>query len=333
LGALLTGCGSASSPGSSPQASATASPVTVKVISLPFISFAPFWIGIDEGYFREQNLQVELVEMPVQQDALAAFISGQVDVSSGMVNAGILNAIAQGAQIRIVADKGYVDPKGCANHAVMARASLAPPGTAVTADLLRGQKIDLVQDSWNHYYLEKLLGPVGAKVDDLQLVRVPSASQPEAMGNGQLDLTVQNEPWVTRLMQAGHRSILAPVQQLMPDAQTAITLYGPKLLGTNAEVGNRFMVAYLKAVRAYNTGKTERNVKTLAKYTDLGEDILRVMCWPALRADGTLNVQSVVDFQTWSVNRGVMARALSVEQFWDPSFVRYANQRLAADGR
>jgi hypothetical protein len=53
------------------------------------------------------------------------------------------------------------------------------------------------------------------------------------------------------------------------------------------------------------------------------------MCWPAIRSDGTLNVDSLLDFQQWAINKGLQQTALTREQLWDPSFVTVAAQRLA----
>src|SRR5262245_28002184 len=59
-------------------ASASTQPVDLKVVILPFISFAPYWIAQDDGYFTEQGLNVEFVDMTQQQDTLPAMLGGQV---------------------------------------------------------------------------------------------------------------------------------------------------------------------------------------------------------------------------------------------------------------
>lgn len=87
--------------------------VTVKVAMLPYISFAPFYIAQEEGFFAQQGLKVELVNIADQVNIIPALASGQVDVSSGLVSAGILNTIKQSGTIKIVADKGYIDPTSC----------------------------------------------------------------------------------------------------------------------------------------------------------------------------------------------------------------------------
>jgi hypothetical protein len=100
--------------------------------------------------------------------------------------------------------------------------------------------------------------------------------------------------------------------------------YGPKLMGDNADVGVRFMVAYLKAVQQYNEGPTERNMEILGEANDLDVATLQAMCWPALRADGQINGDSLLDFQAWAVDAGLVETPLVLDQMWDAGFVEAA---------
>lgn len=88
------------------------------------------------------------------------------------------------------------------------------------------------------------------------------------------------------------------------------------------------MVAYLKAVRQYNQGKTERNLEILAEFTGLDRELLKRTCWLPIRNDGRINVESVLDFQDWAAGKGFLDSKVTEEKFWDPSFVQYANQVL-----
>jgi ABC-type nitrate/sulfonate/bicarbonate transport system substrate-binding protein len=120
---------------------------------------------------------------------------------------------------------------------------------------------------------------------------------------------------------------------LIPDFQFAFILYGPILLDKNPDAGRRFMVAYLKAVRQYNLGKTERNLEILAKHTGLDRELLKRACWPPMHNDGRINVRGVLDFQAWAVGKGFLDSPVKEEQFWDPRFVEYANQVLKTGTR
>jgi NitT/TauT family transport system substrate-binding protein len=306
----------------------TPQPIKLKVVILPYISFAPYFIAQEEGFFAEQALEVEMVEIARHQDSVAALIGGDVDIWGGLLTAGLINSIARGANIRIVADKGYIDPDSCANIALIARKTLLETGKAPDAKTLRGANIVNVPGSWNEYYTDKLLNTLDLSVTDLQNNNIPAAGQVEALNQGTLDLVVNNEPWITRFKQAGHAAIMTPVTELLPESQSAVMLYGSSILEGNIEAGNRFMVAYLKAVRQYNQGKTERNLEILIKYMQLEPELMKDMCWPTIREDGSLNLASLQDFQDWSVKMGLAEQSLPSEQIVDTRSLDYANEIL-----
>lgn len=320
----LLGCASATPP---PQATPTPQPVSLKVVILPFISFAPYWIAQDDGYFAEQGLQVELIDMTNQSDTLPAMLGGQVDVTSGQVYAAMFNAAAKDSAVKIVADKGYIDPAACENIALIGRKGRFQEGD-LQADELKDSRMTIVPASWNEYYLEKLLAARNLTNTAASNAVLGSPNVFEAMNAGQVDLTVQNEPWVTRLVEAGHVRLTPGISKLMPNSESAVMLYGAKLLGDNADVGRRFMIAYLKAVRAYNQGKTAHNIEILSKYTKLPKELLQRMCWPALHPDGVINTESVLDFQNWAVGKGIVKTPATAAQLFDTSFAAYASQQL-----
>jgi NitT/TauT family transport system substrate-binding protein len=299
----------------------------LKVGVKPYLSYAPFFLAQEEGYFSEQGVEIEFVQLE-PRTTLPALMTGEVDVTAGLVSAGLLNAIARGGRVRIVADKGYVDPAACAFFALVGGRTLVEAGEASEPDHFRGKSVDVLAGSWHNYYLAELMATIGLSPDDLALADLPSAAEGEALTKGALDFAVTGEPWRTRMLQAGHSSVLAPIQQLMPGAQYSVLLYGPNLLDDNPDAGRRFMVAYLKAVRQLNQGKTERNVEVLAAQTGLDPAFLEEACWPAIRADGSINSASVLDFQDWATGSGLVENPSTEPQFWEPSFVEHANLLL-----
>ncbi len=149
LGALvfllcLSACASAPAADSRP-ASQT---VSLKVLNLPFIAFAPFWIAQDQGYFKEQGLDVQFVNMSDQNNAVSALVSGQVDVTAANIGAGMFNSIARGAPIKFVADKGYINPQSCANNMIVLRPELLDAQGSVNPDQLRGKTFDIQRGTW-----------------------------------------------------------------------------------------------------------------------------------------------------------------------------------------
>ncbi|MBN1314245.1 MAG: ABC transporter substrate-binding protein [Anaerolineales bacterium] len=320
-------------PACSPAApqNVTPEPISLKVNVLPFLSFAPFFIAQEEGFFAEQALNVEFTELSEPNEDIPALISGEIDVAAGMIWPNQLNAIARGSSLKLVAGKGYASAEHCPSIGVMVRPDLLESGALKDPAQLRGLKISLTSDnSISSYLVDLVLRRSGLTIHDLESVKIPVPSRPEAIENGALDIVTAAEPWITRMLQGEQAIMWFSKEQILPDSQHAFVYFGPNILEKNPDAGKRFMIAYLKAVSQYNQGKTERNLEIMSKYTKLDIEFLKQACWPAIHDDGQINAQSVLDFQAWGIEEGFLESSLTVEQFWDSSFIDYANEVLSA---
>ena len=167
-------------------------------------------------------------------------------------------------------------------------------------------------------------------MDAIETKEIPPSALSDAFGSGAVDVAHIGEPWLTRIALTGKAGLWLPAQEVLPDFQWAMIAYGPTLLEANPTAGQHFMVAYLKAVRQYNQGKTPRNVEILAQYTELAPELLQEACWPAIHESGEINVQSLLDFQPWGADKGLLDELVTADQFWEPSFTAQANQVLSA---
>lgn len=305
-------------------------PVNIRVgANRLILTNAPLIIAEAEGFFAEQGLRVEIVAIPQSTSQVAPTLArGGLDVLAGGFNAGLFNAIARGAPIRLVAEKGHIDPDRCTTNGLVGRRSLVESGELADLRRIRHRRVAVNPKSSSGYAVERLLAPFGLTLDDIETVQLPNPSLVDALDRGAVDLAWVEEPWVTHLTSAGHTVLLSSLPR-----DFAAIIFGPTLLEKNPDAGRRFMVAYLEGVRRYLEGKTERNLEVLARATGMDADLLERACWPAVRGDGRLDTGSVVDFQRWAVRQGLLARSAPTEEFWDPAFVEHANRVLAEEER
>jgi NitT/TauT family transport system substrate-binding protein len=300
----------------------------LKVLYGRYLSFAPLAIAKAEGDFTAQGLDVELVHMTGSQEATSALIRGELDVAAGMLRPAEFNAMARGVAIRLVADKGHYGAGPCVSAALMARPGFLAKTHPDSPGNLRGARVSATPLSFAEYVLETFVGSKGLRLADLNLVRLPEPAAEAALEKGDLDFQHIAEPYLTRALRSGRVVLWKPVREIVPEAQLATIYYGPNLLKKDREAGRRFMVAYLKGVRQYNLGKTVRNVEIISRETGLDPGLLKEACWETIRADGKINLESVLDYERWAVRRGLLDAPLPPEKIWDSSFVDAANQIL-----
>lgn len=302
-------------------------PLTLKANIFPHFSSAPFFITQEEGYFAEQNLNVEFVRLK-ENVAFAALAKGELDVWSGLIAIGAMNAIQRGSNIRFVAPRGSFEADGCPYFGLVVRKALIDSGQLNSPADLKGRNLAWYRASFEEYYLEKVLQKSGLTLDDVTKITIPPPADLSAMAKGKIDLTVTGEPWITRLVNAGHAVLWKRVQEDIPGFQSSSVMYGPNLLETNPDAGRRFMVAYFKGVRKFNDGKTDSNLKHISKHTGIDKKILKQACWSQFRNDGRMNIQSFKDIQNWAVIKGYLEKAVPVDGYLDLSFIEHANKVL-----
>jgi NitT/TauT family transport system substrate-binding protein len=126
-------------------------------------------------------------------------------------------------------------------------------------------------------------------------------------------------------------AVLMPADPLLPGYAASVIAYGARLLD-DQDLGRRFAVAFLKGVRQYLKGKTERNVALVSEYTRLEPELVRKICWTYSPPDGKLNVDSLMSLQSWLAEQGHLDRMLSPEELVDTRFAEYARALLATEG-
>ena len=302
--------------------------VTLNVTFQPFISNAPFFIGIEEGFFEEQGFKIEQIMSDRTAEAIPALEKGEIHAVGGLVNPGLINAIARGANIKSVADKGHITSSGCNSSALFASNQFLEDHPLRRPEDLKGARICIVPASMTGYWIELLLQQGNLSLDDITDFRNSQSEKYQLISEGAMDLVTTDEPWITRLAQGDYGEIWVSYGDLVPDATYAHVWFGPALLEDNPDLGKRFMVAYLKAVAQYNEGKTDRNLEILEKYLELDREILLEACWPSVRNDGKINSESVLDFQNWALEKGYIDSIVAEDQFWDPRFIEYALEVL-----
>jgi NitT/TauT family transport system substrate-binding protein len=320
---LISGCAAGTS--GQPE---TQEPVTLTVMNPPQLSNAALYMADAEGYFADQGLKVEFSELESTVDALPAIIQGDIDVATGSISASILNAIAQGADVKLVADKGYVDPEGCAYIGIVANNDVAAAGGFDNPDGIKGSTFVYSRGSISEYLADYVLPVYDLDLDHFERISVPRPAIPEAIGSGEAAFASTGEPWITLIEQAGQGTLIASPADYIPNFQYAYVWFGPTLLKDNPDAGRRFMVAYLRAVRQFSQGKTERNLELVSETTGLDQELLEAACWPTFRDDISVNPASVLAYQEWAIEKGQMDVLVPEEQFYDPSFVEYALENV-----
>ncbi len=303
----------------------------LRVMNSPYMSWAVIHLAKANGCFDDLGLDVEFVVMRGIREGLPALAQGRLDVVPGFITPGYVNLMHRGANIRIVADKGHTESEGCPYRAFLAKKELVESGRLDNFENLRGLRIAGERTSTSYYALSSLLRKGNLTADDIVWLDLPTPAKQGALEAGTVDIVNASEPWITRIVQSGAGVIWLPAREVVPGFQHSFLMFGPSLLEKDREAGMKFMVGYLRGVRLYNEGKTDENVRVIAAETGLDEALVRDACWPPVRETGYYDTESLLTYQAWALEEGLIDGLVPVEGFWDPAFVEYANRFLTEE--
>lgn len=318
--ALGLGCGS---PGSPPDTGAASD--AIRVVSLPFIGSAAITIAVEEGYFEDQNLDVEVVNLTRNMEAVPALVRGDVDVGIGQLTVNIVNAIAGGARLRFVIGSVVLEPSACSFNAILARRALVEEGKLDRAEQLQALQVELDPLLPQGFFMSRALEPFDLTVDDLQRVNLPTGANIDALINGSIDVTIASEPLLTRALSSGQAVVWRAGEELVPGYQLSSVMFGPTLLDERPEVGERFTVAFLRGLRQLRAGPTERNVELMALHTGLDPGLVKQLCWPSADPTGRIRPEGLMELQAWLLSRGLIDAVIPEEELIDTRFIDRAN--------
>jgi NitT/TauT family transport system substrate-binding protein len=288
----------------------------VRLNLVPSMTYAPLVIAREEGFFAAEGIDAEFVNLD-SSSALLALQNGQLDVFSGAMRMGMFNMMRKGMPLRIVADKGHSAPLPCVNEALVAPVAMADR-IARAGGRVDGQRVAITRGGLTDYLIDALLTQRNAK--GVVYIDLPQGSV--ASMRQDIDaIRHLSDPHLTSAVDEGRVKVIAKGEDLVPGHQIAVMLYGKRLLQDDRDVGKRFMRAYLRGVRQYGEGKTDRNVAIIAAHTKLDPEVVRRSCWLAIAGDGQVRAEAVERMLEWSLRRGYVDGPVQRDQWWDPSFL------------
>jgi NitT/TauT family transport system substrate-binding protein len=303
-------------------------PDRVRAVVTPYLSLMAFHIAQAEGYFADENLEVEFVRLARHQDAMAALATGDVDVTAGIPSVNELSLALSGARVRMVASLNRLDPGGCSFTAFLARRELAESGALSDPERVRGLSIDADPLAFG-LWVDRLLEPLDLTIDDLDVLNLRSPAAMEALANGTLDIALESEPFLSMLAARDEAVVWQNVPELVPGYVVSTVFFGPSFLDERPEVGERFASAMLRGLQQYRDGKTERNMAIVLEASGLSRAQLEAACWPSVPEDPRIHGADFAEYQEWLVARGLLDRVVAERDLIDQRFLRHALGRPA----
>jgi ABC-type nitrate/sulfonate/bicarbonate transport system substrate-binding protein len=223
----------------------------------PTASFLPLWAAHDAGFFKKNNLAVELIQVGSSTRGMAALLANQIDVLAGGGTGGII------AQLQ-----GYTDLAifGTNVHTWVFSVYSIPAIKEVAQ--LRGKKLAVTRFGGTMDFAARhfLRGQGFEPGKDVVLIQIGSAADiVPAMANGLVESGVMSVPYLFIARRLGLRELADLSQTGVRYAQAALVAKR-SFLKDKRDIVGQFIRAMVEATHYLKTRPAE-GMRILGRYT------------------------------------------------------------------
>jgi NitT/TauT family transport system substrate-binding protein len=291
----------------------------VSVGVFPVSSSLPYFVALERGFFKEQNIEPEMTRLMGGPPNVAAMMTNQIEVSAVLVTLEGLNAnvkkpgvamyIALNSQTKVWKMEQFVVRNGFPANSI--------------ADL-KGAKLMSAPGPANLNTAKAILAKNGLKEGDYTIDQLDMGQHINAMTAGTFDGGYTLEPNASMMIKAGvARSLEAGVISKYilgddkADAYAAGCAMTSDFIQKRPDVAQRFAAAWAKAISFINSNPDEAR-KYLANNTFTPENVVDMVSMLGYAMVGDMSRQQLTDLQTFAdfgSSIGVVPEKVEVTKF------------------
>jgi NitT/TauT family transport system substrate-binding protein len=301
------------------KATCAAKKVTIAVpVTPPNVVHLTPYVADSFGYFKDENLTVELIRFDGGVGSLRAAASGAIDLA-GTSSEPVIDAIANGADVKIV--YSYA-PNVDVTFAV-------GPSIKTMADL-KGKKMGVQEPGGFADVMTRIiLKKAGIDVKDVTFVTTTTAGRVQALATGTTDTAVLHIDQVRTVAKANPQiHVLANMWDVLTDYQYSVYIVPTQTLKDDPSTAECLIRALMRANRAmYDPANRQKIIDLGVQQTKEDadvvaatfDDLVKAKAWPQNEGVPAANISGTIKSET---DFGKITKALTFESITDLSIVK-----------
>jgi NitT/TauT family transport system substrate-binding protein len=277
-----------------------AEPATLNVGVIPIADVAPLYLGIDKGFFKEQQLTIKPQLAEGGAAITPAVVSG--DFQIGFSNTiSLLIAASEDLPVQIISQGvlgGKSEEQAWADLLVLKDGPIKEPkdleGKTIAVNTLKNICEVTIKAS---------LEQENVAVDTLEFTEVPFPDMNAALEAGRVDAACVVEPFVSQGKAGKARGIAPFYVRTAPDLTVATYFTSTQYAEENPDVVDRFVQAMNKSL-TYADSHPDEVRKVLLDYTEIPPEAAEAIKLPVWRPD--LNEPTIERLSELSVKYGLI---------------------------
>jgi NitT/TauT family transport system substrate-binding protein len=301
----VVGCGGDDESGGSTEA---AKPATVKVGTIPIADVAPLYLGIKQGFFTAEKLDVQPQLAEGGAAIVPAVLSGSDQIGFSNVTS-LLIAASKDLPVTIIS-QGVLAGE---DETKAFDALLVPKDSKIT-DLKQLEGKTVAVNNLNNVgplTINTALKANGVDYKKIKYIEVPFPDMPAALDSGRVPAAWMVEPFVSQVKAAGGKTLATPFEQTAPNLTIATYFTSKKYAQENPDVIQRFARAMNKSLDYAQTHPDEvRQIVTT--YTKIPPEAAEKMSLPTWKAD--LNQPTIEKTAQLAQEYGFLKEAPAIDE-------------------
>ncbi len=244
----------------------------LKIGLVTWLGYGPFYIAQEKGYFKENNVEVQLEKIEGDVERRAAIASGNLDAIALTLDSMIVlrsNGIPLKTVMAIDASNG--------GDGLVAVQSIN------SVEDLKGHEIAFPSGLPSHFFLYSVLKEHGMKMTDIKPVMMDADQAGAAFASGKIDAAVTWEPWLSKAREVGRGHVLADSRTHPGEIEDVLFMRDDVVSKRSQEIEG-LIKAWYKAVDFVTANPAEAK-SIMAKAFGLPEDQVTILL-PGIRYEG-----------------------------------------------
>lgn len=272
---------------------------SIEVGVVPVVDVAPLYLGIDQGFFEEEGLDVEPVVAQGGAAIIPAVVNGEQQIGfSNIVS--LLIAQTENVPVQVISQgvQATDDPENDT-------AAVAVAGDSEITELadLEGRTIAVnTLRNISPLTITAALDAEGVDTSSLEFVEVPLPDMVGQLEAGDIDAAGLVEPFVTIGESGGARLLIHDRVVTEPEMTIATYFASSQFLESDPDVVEGFVAAMNRSL-TYATEHPDEARQAIAEYTEIGPDVLEQVVLPLWQED--LNLDSIEHTADLMVDQGI----------------------------
>jgi NitT/TauT family transport system substrate-binding protein len=291
----------------------------VKVGVFPVSSSLPFFVALERGFFKDQNIDAEMVRLIGGPPNVSALITNQIDASAVLVTIEGMNANLKKPGVAM-----YISVNGQNARYQMEQFVVRKGLNVRTLADLKGKKIMSAPGPANVSMAKAVLAIAGLKEGDYTIDQLDMGQHVNAMTAGTFDAGYTLEPNAATMRKLGvattlEAGVIAKYVLGDPNANAWVAggVISTDFMKNRPEVARRFAAAWLRAVDFINASPAEAR-KHLVKNTFTPPDVVDTVPLVKFTRAADLTNRDLEDFQAfidYSTRLGTLPERVDVRKY------------------